>query len=120
MIYVSGAAHKALQEMVRAEKADELEDACILCERLECWLGPRRTSWQTVYKLLRLGAVSMESAGKGTHYFNLNETGRRLEADPTWEPGIVAAQRSRLCDCSPERRQPTRYGTCDNCMRSLK
>ncbi len=71
----------ALQDLDQAEREDRLEDAEIVCDGIECWLGLRRVSYRTVKSLLRLTALSFSDLGGGQHY-TLNETGRELLKRP--------------------------------------
>lgn len=70
-----------LQEMARAERAEEWEDAEIVQDGGQVWLGLRRLSVQTVNRLLVLVLVRHTKEGGCDHY-TLNEDGRRVAANP--------------------------------------
>lgn len=71
--FLSEAAHRALAEMREAEVADNHEDAEIVCDGGECWLGLRRVNRNTVNALLEVLAVRHDTLGGADHY-TLNDT----------------------------------------------
>jgi hypothetical protein len=87
---LSEAAHRALAEMHEAEVADNHEDAEIVCDGGECWLGVRRVNRNTVNALLEVLAVRHDTLGGADHY-TLNDTGRSILARPELSTDIRMA-----------------------------
>lgn len=81
---------QALQDLDQAEREERYEDAEIVCDGIECWLGERRVSYRTVNSLLRLMALSYSGLGGASHY-TLNGTGRELRKNPELVQGIKRA-----------------------------
>lgn len=73
--------HEVLEDMHKAEQKKRFEDAEVVCDGLECWVGLRRISRRTVDGLLRLTAISPEKFDKSSVYV-LNDTGRALLKRP--------------------------------------
>lgn len=73
---------EVLQEMKRAQDADDLLDAEIVCDGGSCWLGCERISRRTVDGLLQYVAISLENMGSQTEHYTLNETGLMLIEHP--------------------------------------
>ena len=82
---------RACREMAKAAQDDELEDAEIVCERGECWLGYRRISKATVNRMLRLCLLRDGSDVKGCERYTLNSEGMALAADAGYVPLICKA-----------------------------
>jgi hypothetical protein len=70
-----------LDELLVAEREGRLEEAEVVCEGVECWVGYRRVSRNTINALLRLLALSQDRLGGAEHY-SLNCIGRELSAQP--------------------------------------
>ena len=89
---LSKAAKQILIDMLDAETRDDLEDAEIVCEGRECWLGLRRVSKACVNELLRLCLLHDDSEqGKGVERYTLNSEGRAIVLDEKYTPLIVRA-----------------------------
>lgn len=85
------AALRTLREMVAAENDGFYEDAEIVCDGVECWVGARRIARATVNVLLRLCLVADQSEGNGgVEHYGLNDEGRALAANPDYVPSIAA------------------------------
>jgi hypothetical protein len=80
-----------LHEMARAEAADELDDAELVCEGLLCFLGERRVSLRSVKKLLQLVAIREDSYSESVHRYTLNDVGRALVRRPELEGEVREA-----------------------------
>ncbi len=80
------AAHRALQEMVDAEAADDLDAAEIVREGRTAYLGDRRISSATVNQLLRWCLIRDGSYSREVERYTLNEDGRKAAADPSYVP----------------------------------
>lgn len=77
--------------MLEAEEAEDFDEAEIVCEGRECWLGLGKISRKTVYQLLQLCLISDSGEkGKGVERYVLNEEGRAMARDPLYVPKIVA------------------------------
>ena len=72
---------QVLEDMRTAEQKETYDDAEIVCDGSECWVGLRRISRRTVDGLLRLAAISPEKFDKSSVYV-LNDTGRALLKRP--------------------------------------
>lgn len=80
---------RVLSAMAAAERADDIEDAEIACEGLQCWIGCDRISRSTVNALLRLTAVSDTSLSEhGIQRYSLNDVGRALHLRPEIEDEV--------------------------------
>lgn len=84
------AMHLALTELDKAECEERFDDAEIVCDGIECWLGYRRVSYRTVKALLKLMALSFDESGGAQHY-TLNDTGRAIQGRPALAKEIYAA-----------------------------
>lgn len=84
-------AHEILQQMHSAEAQEDWENAEIVCDGIECWLGLTRVSRRTVTCLLRHVAVSMASEPGSAERYTLSGTGRRILVDPSVADRVVAA-----------------------------
>jgi len=83
---------EVLQAMAKAEAENNLEDAEIVQEGGQCWVGLERISPRTVERLLQLCLLRHEGSG-GCDRYTLNEEGRRMAADPNYVPLIDAKLR---------------------------
>lgn len=82
---------RLLVAMRTAEEANDLEDAEIVCDGIECWLGDVRTSRATVNRLLCLTLVSESSWGGGTDVFTINDAGRAVLKRPELADELATA-----------------------------
>ena len=83
-VLLSVAAQRVLKRMLEAELAEQFEEAELVCDGAQCWIGLDRTSRTIVNELLRLALVRDEGeSGKGIERYTLNEDGRRAAVDPT-------------------------------------
>ena len=73
---------RALREMAVAESEDRFEDAEIVCDGGECWLGERQVARRTVRGLLNLLAIKEDGYGGGAEHFCLQDIGRALLRRP--------------------------------------
>ena len=85
--FLSIRAFQLLERLYEAEREERYEDAEIVCDGRECWIGLEKTSRQIVYQLLRLCVIGDVSDG-GTERYTLNEEGRKVVNDPTYVPII--------------------------------
>ena len=76
--------------MKAAESAQNWDDAEIVCDGADCWLGDQRISRRTVNSLVRVVALSFDDGG-GAEHFTLNGTGRALADNPTLVRDVEAA-----------------------------
>lgn len=90
------AALQCVEEMALAEESLRYEDAEIVCEGLECWLGQRRVARRTLQVLIRLVLVSRQSNEGECERYALNEDGRAMAADENYEPRIIALMRGAV------------------------
>jgi hypothetical protein len=75
-------AWKVLRQMDAEEKAENHEDAEIVCEGFVCYLGVERISYRTVANLLAHCCVSStKDEGSSMDRFSLNGTGRAALED---------------------------------------
>ncbi|AOG02853.1 hypothetical protein [Bosea sp. RAC05] len=81
---------EVLRSLRAAERAQNWEDAEIVCDGLDCWMGAERISRQTVTRLIRVVALSFDDGGGAEHY-TLNGTGRALAENPALVRDIEAA-----------------------------
>jgi hypothetical protein len=78
---LSKRALEVLRSLLAAERAENWDQAEIVCDGLDCWMGDERLSRQTVNRLVRVVAVSLDDGGGAEHY-TLNGTGRALAENP--------------------------------------
>lgn len=83
---LSFAAQQALQRMVAAEDGEDFEDAELVQEGLQAWIGCWRTSPSVVLELLRACLLRDVGEDKGVHRYMVNEDGRKAAFDPYWRP----------------------------------
>ncbi len=84
-VLLSVAAQRVLKRMLETELAEQFEEAELVCDGAQCWIGLDRTSRTIVNELLRLALVRDEGeSGKGIERYTLNEDGRRAAVDPTY------------------------------------
>lgn len=75
-------AWEVLRQMDAEEKAENHEDAEIVCEGFVCYLGVERISYRTVSNLLTHCCVSStKDEGSSIDRFSLNGTGRAALED---------------------------------------
>lgn len=79
-------AQRVLVRMVQAEAAEEYEDAELVCEGAQAWVGLYRTSPAVVLELLQSCLISGAVTGAGVQRYTLNEDGRKAAEDPTYRP----------------------------------
>lgn len=84
---------RCLHDMQVAEAEECFEDAEIVCEGIQCWLGDRQVSYRTVQALLRLLLVS-ESGDRQVHRYTLNDCGRGVLRRPALAEEIAHALRA--------------------------
>lgn len=73
---------RTLEELRDATDQERYEDAEIVCDGLQCWLGMRRVAWMTVNKLQQFVAISdVSDENGGARRFTINETGREILKD---------------------------------------
>jgi hypothetical protein len=87
---LSKRAIEVLQSLQAAERAENWDHAEIVCDGIDCWMGDERISRQTVNRLVRVVAVSLDDGGGAEHY-TLNGTGRALAEDPALVGDVEAA-----------------------------
>lgn len=62
------------------------EEAKLVCDGAQCWIGLDHTSRTIVNELLRLALIRDEGeSGKGIERYTLNEDWRRAAVDPTYQ-----------------------------------
>ena len=83
-----------LREMHDATVREDFENAEIVCEGIECWLGIRRVACVTVDMLLRLVCLSEDSENKVRRY-TINGTGEAVLRRPELVEEIAQALVSR-------------------------
>ncbi len=81
---------EVLRSLRAAERAENWDQAEIVCDGLDCWMGDERISRQTVTRLIRVVALSLDDGGGAEHY-TLNGTGRALADNPALVRDIEAA-----------------------------
>ena len=87
---ISRAAMQVLTRMKQAEDADELDDAEIVCEGRDCYVGLDSISKATVNELLRVVLIHDDSdQGGKVERYSLNEEGRATVKNPNYIPKIV-------------------------------
>lgn len=93
-------AREVLEHLVRAEKAEDWDEAEIVCDGLVCYLGyDTKISRRTVSNLLRHVAISQTSNPGETQRYAINGTGRAILDDPTVADRIVEnMMRGIACD----------------------
>ncbi|PZR93526.1 MAG: hypothetical protein DI537_10435 [Stutzerimonas stutzeri] len=89
---LSKRAIEVLRTLRAAERAENWDQAEIVCDGLDCWMGDERLSRQTVTRLIRVVALTMDDSGGAEHY-TLNGTGRALADNPSLVRDIEAAIR---------------------------
>lgn len=77
-----------LKQMLKAHEAEDWENAEIVQDGGEVWIGDQRISTRTVDRLLCMLLLRHESSGGCDHY-TLNEEGRKVAADPTYTPPSI-------------------------------
>lgn len=78
---ISAAARRHLQRLKDAEDRDDFDDAEIVCEGRECYIGTDAIAKRVVFELLRLCLLKDESEqGKGVERYTINEEGRAIAA----------------------------------------
>ncbi|MFC5505363.1 hypothetical protein [Bosea massiliensis] len=87
---LSKRAIEVLQSLLEAERAENWDHAEIVCDGIDCWMGDERLSRQTVNRLVRVVAVSLDDGGGADHY-TLNGTGRALAENPALVGDVEAA-----------------------------
>lgn len=65
---LSKRAIEVLQSLQAAERAENWDHAEIVCDGIDCWMGDERISRQTVNRLVRVVAVSLDDGGGAEHY----------------------------------------------------
>jgi hypothetical protein len=91
---ITNAAHILLIVMDQAEREKRFEDAELVGERNEWWVGNRRTSWRTVKQLLERCLIRSTGGnlGDSCERYEINEHGRAALLDKTYvPPELVAA-----------------------------
>lgn len=84
---ISRAAQAVLQRMIEAHDKDDFENAELVCDGGECWVGYRRTSRAIVNELLRAVLIrDVGEQGKRMERYSINEDSRKAAVDPTWRP----------------------------------
>jgi len=79
-------ARRVLRLMLEAELAEQFEEAELVCDGAQCWVGLERTSRTIVSELLRRALIrDCGESGKGIERYTLNEDGRRAAVDPKYE-----------------------------------
>lgn len=91
MSLLSAAVIKILADMAEFEHLGEYENAEIVCDRLECWIGYRRVHRRSVNALERVLAVSNRSDREGVTRYSINGIGRAILVRPELASEIVAA-----------------------------
>jgi hypothetical protein len=93
-------AWEVLRQMDAEQKAENHEDAEIVCEGFICYLGVERISYRTVSNLLSHCCVSStKDEGSSMDRFSLNGTGRAaLEDDGVPERVRLALLKSTAVD----------------------
>ncbi len=94
--HLSAAAQRVLARMLEAEQAEQFEDAELVCEGRQCWVGLEQTSRAVVNELLREVLIrDIGEGGKGAERYTLNEDGRLAAADPTYKvPELYGRERT--------------------------
>jgi hypothetical protein len=90
-------AWEVLRQMAAEEKAENHEDAEIVCEGFICYLGVERISYRTVANLLSHCCVSStKDEGSSMARFSLNGTGRAALQDEGVPERVWLALRSNI------------------------
>lgn len=95
---ISHGAQTILKKMLMAEQDEEFEDAELVCEGQECYVGYWRTTRAIVNELLMtcLVRATSEMDGRGVERYELNEDGRKAALDRSWvNPDLVKALAER-------------------------
>lgn len=82
---------RVLRLMREAELDDRLEDAEVVCDAGQCWVGDERTTKATVNRLLRLTLVSDRGWSAGAEAFVINDAGRAVLRRPELAAEIEVA-----------------------------
>lgn len=83
---LGAAALRVLRLMLEAELAEQFEEAELVCDGAQCWVGLERTSRTIVSELLRRALIrDCGESGKGIERYTLNEDGRRAAVDPAYQ-----------------------------------
>lgn len=82
---------RMLRAMADAEAAGEWENAEVLADGLDVWVGDERYSRATLNAALRRVALRDVSDTKGAQRFALNSVGHMLLAAPDQEAAILQA-----------------------------
>lgn len=92
-------ATEMLRQMKAAEEREEWEDAELVCDGFDCWLGLDKFSRKTVNVLLRCTAITLVSEPGSSERFTISATGRAILEDPTVADRVFKALISRTpCD----------------------
>lgn len=84
--HLSVAAQRVLARMLKAEQVEQFDDAELVCDGRQCWVGLEQTSRAVVNELLREALIRDTSdVGKGAERYTLNEDGRRAAVDPGYK-----------------------------------
>lgn len=67
---------QVLRTMQEQEAAENYEDAEIVCDKGQCWLGDERISARTVNELLLWIAITEHDEGKGVRRYTISGTGK--------------------------------------------
>ncbi len=94
--HLSAAAQRVLARMLEAEQAEQFDDAELVCDGRQCWIGLEQTARAVVNELLREVLIRDTSdGGKGAERYTLNEDGRRAAADPSYKaPELYGRERT--------------------------
>jgi hypothetical protein len=93
--FLSPSMRRTLEELRDNADQERYEDAEIVCDGLECWLGQRRIARMTVNKLQQLTSISdVSDQNGGTQRFTINETGRNILKDESQVPELFKALRA--------------------------
>lgn len=94
--HLSAGAQRVLTEMLKAEQAERFDDAELVCEANQCWIGLEQTSRAVVNELLREVLIRDQGeGGKGVERYTLNDDGRRAALDPSYTvPELYGRERA--------------------------
>ena len=88
------AAMRCVKEMAEAESREDWDDAEIVREDGEIWLGYRRVHHRTLTLMLQLCLLHDSSNQNGVERYTLNEDGRSMAKNPDYEPRIIGIMRA--------------------------
>ena len=91
---ISYNAQEILKKMVAADADEDYEDAELVCEGRECWLGHWRIRRAAVNELLLNCLISDRGEEKGIERFAINEDGRKAAIDRSYVNQALAARRA--------------------------